>query len=82
MDLSLLQVFSSLNEIYKYLEQHKDSIMEALEHSEHAQSYQLPARLQDMMALMESQRAGSDYDSNTLGLGYNSASRLMSRDRL
>ncbi|KAF8370327.1 plx-1 [Pristionchus pacificus] len=76
------KVFSSLNEIYKYLEQHKDSIMEALEHSEHAQSYQLPARLQDMMALMESQRAGSDYDSNTLGLGYNSASRLMSRDRL
>ncbi|GMT23527.1 hypothetical protein PFISCL1PPCAC_14824 [Pristionchus fissidentatus] len=77
-----LQVFSALHEIYKYVEQHKDALLESLEHCEHAQTYQLPARLQDMMALMESQRAGSDYDSNTMGLGYNSASRLMSRDRL
>ncbi|KAK6025971.1 plexin cytoplasmic region [Ostertagia ostertagi] len=75
-------VFSALNELYKYLDQYKDPIMDALEHNEHAQASRLPGRLQDMLALMESDQSRTDYDSSTLGLGYNSNSRLMPRERL
>uniref|UniRef100_A0A0N4VZP6 Plexin_cytopl domain-containing protein n=1 Tax=Haemonchus placei TaxID=6290 RepID=A0A0N4VZP6_HAEPC len=39
-------VFSALNELYKYLDQYKDPIMDALEHNEHAQASRLPGRLQ------------------------------------
>lgn len=45
-------VFSALNELYKYLDQYKDSIMEALEHNEHAQASRLPGRLQVCMSLI------------------------------
>ncbi|PIO63879.1 plexin cytoplasmic region, partial [Teladorsagia circumcincta] len=75
-------VFSALNELYKYLDQYKDPIMDALEHNEHAQASRLPGRLQDMLALMEADQSRTDYDSSTLGLGYNSNSRLMPRERL
>ncbi|CAD6194251.1 unnamed protein product [Caenorhabditis auriculariae] len=77
------QVFSALNELYKYLDQYKESIMDALESNEHAQASRLPGRLQDMLALMESECGrATDYESSTLGLGYNSNSRLMPRDRI
>ncbi|ETN70277.1 hypothetical protein NECAME_04968 [Necator americanus] len=75
-------VFSALNELYKYLDQYKEPIMDALEHNEHAQASRLPGRLQDMLALMESDQSRTDYDSSTLGIGYNSNSRLMPRERL
>ncbi|WKY07930.1 hypothetical protein Q1695_007433 [Nippostrongylus brasiliensis] len=75
-------VFSALNELYKYLDQYKDPIMDALEHNEHAQASRLPGRLQDMLALMEADQSRTDYDSSTLGLGYNSNSRLMPRERM
>ncbi|CAJ0569001.1 unnamed protein product, partial [Mesorhabditis spiculigera] len=71
-------VFSALNELYKYLDQYRDGLIEALEHSEAAQAARLPARLQDMLAMMESQHV-PDYDGSTLGHQYNSASRLMGR---
>ncbi|CAB3406196.1 unnamed protein product [Caenorhabditis bovis] len=75
-------VFSALNELYKYLDQYKESIMDALEANEHAQASRLPGRLQDLLALMESDFGrATDYESSTLGLGYNSNSRLMPRDR-
>ncbi|VDK55202.1 unnamed protein product [Cylicostephanus goldi] len=41
-------VFSALNELYKYLDQYKEPIMDALEHNEHAQASRLPGRLQVM----------------------------------
>ncbi|KJH51742.1 plexin cytoplasmic region [Dictyocaulus viviparus] len=75
-------VFSALNELYKYLDQYKDPIMDALEHNDHAEASRLPGRLQDMLALMEADQSRTDYDSSTLGLGYNSNSRLMPRERL
>ncbi|CDH93357.1 Sema domain-containing protein [Caenorhabditis elegans] len=76
-------VFSALNELYKYLDQYKESIIDALESNEHAQASRLPGRLQDLLALMESDYyRATDYESSTLGLGYNSNSRLMPRDRL
>ncbi|UMM30896.1 hypothetical protein L5515_012592 [Caenorhabditis briggsae] len=76
-------VFSALNELYKYLDQYKESIIDALEANEHAQASRLPGRLQDLLALMESDYyRATDYESSTLGLGYNSNSRLMPRDRL
>ncbi|CAJ0936168.1 unnamed protein product, partial [Mesorhabditis belari] len=71
-------VFSALNELYKYLDQYRDGLLEALEHNEQAQAARLPARLQDMLAMMESQHV-PDYDGSTLGHQYNSASRLMGR---
>ncbi|KIH66538.1 plexin cytoplasmic region [Ancylostoma duodenale] len=75
-------VFSALNELYKYLDQYKEPIMDALEHNEHAQASRLPGRLQDMLALMEADQSRTDYDSSTLGIGYNSNSRLMPRERM
>ncbi|VDL82554.1 unnamed protein product [Nippostrongylus brasiliensis] len=36
----------------------------------------------DMLALMEADQSRTDYDSSTLGLGYNSNSRLMPRERM
>lgn len=39
-------VFSALNELYKYLDQYKESIIDALESNEHAQASRLPGRLQ------------------------------------
>ena len=41
-----LQQFSALNELYRYLDQHKDAVLEALERNEHAVGSQLPGRLQ------------------------------------
>lgn len=56
--------------------------MEALEANEHAQASRLPGRLQDLLALMEQDPARTEYESSTLGLGYNSNSRLMPRERM
>ncbi|CAI4229576.1 unnamed protein product [Auanema sp. JU1783] len=75
-------VYSALNELYKYLDQYKDSIMEALEQNDHAQASRLPGRLQEMLNVMELDCGRTEYDGSTLGLGYNSNSRLMPRERM
>ncbi|PAV71747.1 hypothetical protein WR25_04399 isoform E [Diploscapter pachys] len=76
------EVFSALNELYKYIEQYKEPLMDALESNEHALASRLNIRLQDMLALMSDGDQVTDYESSTLGMGYNSSSRLMARERI
>mgnify|MGYP001584965583 CR=1 FL=1 len=40
------EVFSALNELYKYIEQYKEPLMDALESNEHALASRLNIRLQ------------------------------------
>ncbi|MFH4977135.1 hypothetical protein AB6A40_003844 [Gnathostoma spinigerum] len=47
------QVFSALNELYKYVEQYREPIREELEMNEYAVNQKLPQKFQEMLNTME-----------------------------
>ncbi len=88
------QVFSALNELYAYVSQQREMLMEELSGNEFALQHQLPERLQKVYDMMEPGSGGGagggglgDAVSNGSLIaagggivvdGYNSKSRLMS----
>lgn len=64
-------IFSALNELYKYLEQYKDSVREELEMNQFAVNQKLPQKFQEMLNTMECM--GEQYcngGTGTIGGGY------------
>ncbi len=55
-------LFSALNELYKYLDQYKEQLSQALEEDEFARKARLPAKFAQMISLM-------DGDSSTPVIG-------------
>uniref|UniRef100_A0AC35U8H4 Sema domain-containing protein n=1 Tax=Rhabditophanes sp. KR3021 TaxID=114890 RepID=A0AC35U8H4_9BILA len=73
-------IYTALNELYCYVEQYKEAIFEDLSSNELSNTQGITSKFQQMIEVMSlTDTVSTNYANGSLD-GYNSASRLMSRD--